>query len=159
MADHASLIFFRSGRGNLATAAAALADRGLTVRRKGRGTDAELFVGFRTGSRLRVAFVEEPYVREEAEELGAGSTRAAEMALCEARYEILIDDLDGVLDEMNTLIDVQAALQDVTDGFLFNTWNGELEAPEKKNAEPAAAPDRGGIKASPRSRSRRRRGR
>jgi hypothetical protein len=159
MADHASLIFFRLGRGNLNVAAAALADRGLTVRRKGRGSDAELVVGFRAGPRLRVAFVEEPYVRDEAEELAAGSCHATEMAGCEARYEILIDDLDGALDEMNTLIDVQAALQDATDGYLFNTWNGELQAPEKKNAELADGPDRGRIKASPRSRPRRRRGR
>ena len=131
MADHASLVFFRSGRGNLDTAAAALAECGLTVRRKGRGSDAELVVGFRAGPRLRVAFVQEPYVREEAADFGADSPHAAEMGHCDVRYEILIDDLDGVLDEMNTLIDVQAALQEATNGFLFNTWNGELQGPQK----------------------------
>lgn len=131
MADHATMVFFRSGRGDLDTAAAALAGCGMSVRRKGRGPDAELVVGFRDGPRLRVAFVREPYVRQEAEELGAASPHAAEMSRCDVRYEILIDDLDGVLDEINTLIDAQSALQEATGGFVFNTWNGELEGPEE----------------------------
>jgi hypothetical protein len=135
MADHATLIFFRSGRGNLDTAAAALANCGMSVRRIEREFGDELSVGFRDGPQLRVAFVEEPYVREEAEELSAESPHACEMSHCEVRYEILIDDLDGVLDEINTLIDVQATLQDATDGYLFNTWNGALHGPEKKKAE------------------------
>ena len=135
MADNASLIFFRSGRGNLDTAAAALANCGMSVQWMTGAFGDELAVGFRDGPQLRVAFVEEPYVREEAEEISVDSPHAAEMSRCEVRYEILIDDLDGVLDEINTLIDVQATLQDATDGYLFNTWNGALHGPEKKKAE------------------------
>jgi hypothetical protein len=126
MADDVSMIFFRSGQFDLDAAASALTDRGLSVR---RGED-ELVVGFRGGPQLRVAYVSEPYVREEAEEIGAGTPHAAALGGCDARFEILIDDLDAVLDEINTLIDVQAALQDATGGFLFNTWNGELAGPD-----------------------------
>lgn len=49
--------------------------------------------------------------------------------------EILIDDLDGVLDEINTLIEVQGTLQDVTRGFLFNTRNCVLSGPENKDTD------------------------
>jgi hypothetical protein len=42
------------------------------------------------------------------------------------RFEVLIDDLDEALDEINTLIEVQVALMNATQGFLFNTWIGEV---------------------------------
>jgi len=45
--------------------------------------------------------------------------------------EIGIADLDEVLDEINTLIEVQCTLQDATSGYLFNSWNGEVSGPEK----------------------------
>ena len=38
----------------------------------------------------------------------------------------LINDLDAALDEFNTLVFVQEALEDATGGFLFNTWNGRF---------------------------------
>jgi hypothetical protein len=132
MADHATtLIFFRSGHGDLDTAAAALAGRGLSVQRVAREFGDELFVRYRGGPQLRVAFVQEPYVQQEAAEVSEGTPHAAPMSRCEARYEILIDDPEGVLDEINTLIEVQLALQNATGGFMFNTWNGELAGPER----------------------------
>jgi hypothetical protein len=125
MADHASMIFFRSGRFDLDAAAVALSERGLSVRRM----NDELAVGFRGSPELRVAYVQENYVQQEAEEISAGTPYAAMMGQCDVRFEILIDDLDEILDEINTLIDVQATLQDATAGFLFNTWNGEMSSP------------------------------
>jgi len=125
MAEYASMIFFHLGRFDLDAAAAALADRGLSVRR----SDNELTVGFRRGPLLRVAYVRESYIQQEAQEISAGTSHAAAMGRCDVRFEILIDDLDAVLDEINTLIDVQATLQDATEGFLFNTWNGKLSGP------------------------------
>jgi hypothetical protein len=130
LTNHASLIFFRAGRGNLDTAAAALANRGMSVQRMRGEFGDELSVGCLGGPQLRVVFVEEPYVREEAEEISADTPQVAEMSRCEVRYEILLDDLDGVLHEINTLIEVQATLQDATEGFLFNTWNCVLDGPE-----------------------------
>ena len=129
-AEEATMIFFRAGRGDLDTAAAALADSGMSVRRVGD----ELAVSFGSGPQLRVVLVQEPYVRQEAKEIGEGTPYAVEMSRCEARYDILIDDLDAVLHEVNTLSGVQAALQDVTEGFLFNTWDSVLSGPESKRA-------------------------
>jgi len=41
------------------------------------------------------------------------------MGECSARSEIGIDDLNAALDEINTLMEVQDALQDASQGFLF----------------------------------------
>jgi hypothetical protein len=130
MADHATLVFFRSGQGDLGTAATALADRGLSVQQVAREFNPELVVGDVNGPRLRVAFLTEAYVQEEAAEIGEGTRYAADLGQCDARYEIMIDDLDAVLDETNTLIETQLTLQHATGGLLFNTWNGELAGPD-----------------------------
>jgi hypothetical protein len=65
---------------------------------------------------------------EEATELGDGSPHAEAMQQCDAVFEIYIPDLAAALAETNTLIEVQLALQQATQGFLFNTWTGELSA-------------------------------
>jgi hypothetical protein len=122
MADHACLVFFRSGRCDLDRAAAALADARLTVARRGD----ELAVSYPGSPVFRVAYVAEDYVAAEAAEIAAGNPHAAALLPCDARFEILIDDLDAVLDECNTLMSVQEALEEATGGFLFNTWNGRF---------------------------------
>jgi hypothetical protein len=125
MADDASLIFFRENHFDLAAAQLALADRGASIRREGN----TLFVRWGNGPELRVVFVREDYVRQEAAEISAGTPHAEAMSQCDVRFEIIIDDLDAVLDEINTLIEVQATLQNATRGFLFKTWNGAMSAP------------------------------
>jgi hypothetical protein len=142
MADHTTLIFFRSGRCDLDTAAEALANRGMTVQRATREFGDELTVGYPRGPKLRVAFVQEPYVREEATEISDGTPHAEAMSRCDARFEVLIDDLDEVLNEINTLIEVQLTLQDAAGGFLFNTWNGELAVPGDKSSDRGSSANR-----------------
>ena len=126
MADDACFVFFADHRHDLGAAAQALAKRGLSVNR----TLDELLVSFPGKPVLRVALATDDYVRGEAIEVSAGTPFSKEMSSCNARYEILIDDLDAVLDEINTLIDVQYALQELTHGFLYLTWNGELSGPD-----------------------------
>jgi hypothetical protein len=135
VADHITMIFFRTGGGDLDTTATVLAGRGMSVRRESQPYGDELTVGYPDGPQLRVAFSREPHVREEAKEIGDGSPHAVGMSSCDARYEILIDDLDGVLDEINTLIEVQLTLQHATGGFTFHSWNGRLDGPEKINSD------------------------
>ena len=81
------------------------------------------------GPTLRVYLVGGPEVRTQGREAAAGTPHGAAMAACDARFEIVIDDLATVLDEMNTLLEVQLTLQDLTGGLLFNTWTGKLSAP------------------------------
>ena len=54
---------------------------------------------------------------------------------CDARFEIGMDDLDKVLDEINTLMEVETALQDASHGYLFLPWNGNLAGPSQEPAE------------------------
>jgi hypothetical protein len=125
MGDGVSMIFFRSGGYDLDAAARSLAGCGLSVSRLGK----HLAVRRADGPELRVGLATGAGVREEAAEVGAGTAHAAPLAGCDARFEIAFDSLDEVLDEINTLIEVQATLQDDTQGFLFNTWNGQLSGP------------------------------
>jgi hypothetical protein len=65
----------------------------------------------------------------EAAKIGHGTPHEDALRECDARFEIVIEDLDEALDEINTLMEVQGALQDVSQGFLFLPWNGELSEP------------------------------
>ena len=120
MADDACLVFFRSGRCDLDGAAKALDRASLLVERRGD----ELVVRYPDAPPLRVAYAADGYVAEEASEIAQGNPHAAAMLPCDARFEILIDDLDATLMEYGTLFAVQEALQDATGGFVFNSWNG-----------------------------------
>ena len=98
---------------------------------RSRGDADTLTVRWENGPEMSVAWSADPHVAEEAAEIAEGSPFAAELSRCDARFEIGIEDLDEVLDEINTLIEVQCTLQDATAGYLFNSWNGELSGPEK----------------------------
>jgi hypothetical protein len=120
MADDACLVCFRSGRCDLDGAAKALAGARLTVVRQGD----ELAVSYPGGPVLRVAYAAQPYVAREAAEIVQGNPQVAALLPCDARFEILIDDLDAALQDYETLFAVQEVLEEATGGFLFNTWNG-----------------------------------
>ena len=74
----------------------------------------------------RVSFASGTDVQQESQEISANE----ELKQCDKRFQISFDDLDEVLDEINTLIEVQITLQNATRGFLWNSWNGQLTAPE-----------------------------
>ncbi len=120
MADAACFVCFRSGRCDLDRAAKLLADRKLNVVRQ----DSELAVSFPGGPLLRLAYADGDYVAAEAAEIATRNPHAVALLPCDARFEILIDDLDAVLDEYHTLFFLQETLEEATGGFLFNTWNG-----------------------------------
>lgn len=120
MADDACLVCFHSGRCDLDGAAKALARCKLAVERRGD----ELAVSYRGGPVLRVAYAADDHVAEENAEIARCNLHAEALLPCDARFEILIDDLDAALQEYQTLFAVQEALEEATGGFLFNTWNG-----------------------------------
>lgn len=119
MADDACFVCFRAGRCDLDGAAKALAGPKLTVERRGD----QLAVCYPGGPVLRVAYAADGYVAEENAEIAQGHPQAAALLPCDARFEVLIDDLDATLQEYQTLFAVQEALVEATGGFVFNTWN------------------------------------
>src|SRR5690349_10020047 len=98
MADDACLVCFRSGRCDLDGAAKALAGARLTIVRQGD----ELAVSYPGGPVLRVAYGAEGYVAAEAAEIARDNPQAAALLPCDARFEILIDDLDAALQDYKT---------------------------------------------------------
>jgi len=121
------MVFFRaSDRAlNLDDTARLLGELGLHVTRE----DETLVVALEDELSLKISLSTEPHVAAEAAEIAEGTPFASALSQCDSRFEIAIDDLDGVLDEMNTLIEIQSALQDETGGYLFNSWNEELSPP------------------------------
>jgi hypothetical protein len=117
------LVFFRPGTGDLDAAAKALDEYRLNVTRRGH----QLTVGRPGGPQFRIMLSEVPHVVVEAAEIGEGTPHAVAMGESGARFEIGINDLDAALDEINTLMDVQLALQDASQGgSLFLSRNGKL---------------------------------
>ncbi|MDB5313114.1 MAG: hypothetical protein JWO38_7316 [Gemmataceae bacterium] len=51
------------------------------------------------------------------------------MRECDVRFEVYFDSPHEALDEINTLMEVQIALQEASGGFLFLPWNGNLSGP------------------------------
>src|SRR4051812_25157534 len=98
------MIFFRSGDRALDgdRMAATLAERGFSVSRD----EQHLKVRWGAGPELRVELATGPRIRQEATEIGKGTSHATTLGRCDARFEIIIENLDEVLDEINTLIEV-----------------------------------------------------
>jgi hypothetical protein len=125
MADY-FLVFFRSGSCDLDDAARAMADRGLTVSRRAD----DLIAGYPGSPEFRVVVATGDHVKIEAAESGEGTPHQAAMAECDIRFEVFFDDLAEVLDEINTFIEVETALQEASRGFIFLPWNGHLSGPD-----------------------------
>ncbi len=127
MSSGTSMIFFCDPTVDLARTEAVLRESGLTVKPDPQSGQLRVSWG---GPELMVHLSREAWVIDEANEIAEGTSHADAMGRCDARFEIFIHDLDEVLDEINTLIEVQATLQQATRGFLFNDWNCRLSAHE-----------------------------
>jgi hypothetical protein len=86
----------------------------------------------RAGPVLDVGLNSESWVIAEAREL-AGAKDLPALAGLNRRFEVPFadfDDLEEVLSEYNTLFEVQATLQDLTGGYIWMSWNGNVITPE-----------------------------
>jgi hypothetical protein len=115
------LVFFR-GDVSIEDVARALARTGLHVRWAGDGIVVRWD---EAGPALGIGCSVAPHVVLEARDLAERLGQPA-LAACDRRFEILIEDLDATLDEINTLIQVQGVLEELSGGFVFNSWNGQL---------------------------------
>lgn len=83
----------------------------------------------RNGLTFTVILDKELHVKVEATEIGTGSEYFEKMSKCDARFEIQIENFEEALDEINTLMEIQGAIQDASKGYLFLQWNEELSEP------------------------------
>jgi hypothetical protein len=125
MADHC-MIFFHGPTPTLADAGRLLAERGLQV---AASDDRVAVRSAPDGPVLRLALARGPHVARDAEALSRGTPHDAAMRRFDARFEIEIADLATVLDEINTLIEVQLTLQEATRGYVYTSWNSAICAP------------------------------
>jgi hypothetical protein len=49
---------------------------------------------------------------------------------CDTEIKIVLSDIEEVLDEINTLIDVQSTLQAATHGLMYLSWNHNFAGPD-----------------------------
>jgi len=122
-----SLIYFHKPGMGLEQVAAPLAAGGLTVTRDG---DLLRVRWAGKGPELRVRHVQGERIRLDAVQKGRGSELEPLMRTLDSAFEISFDSLDEVLDETNTLIEVQSVLQKITEGVTTRSWNDELSGPE-----------------------------
>ncbi len=80
------------------------------------------------GPQLEVTFDAGPRIVAEAAEV-AEDYGIPEMAAYDRRFQVTFDDLDEVLQEINTLIEVNLQLQDLTGGYVKRSWNDEVSPP------------------------------
>ena len=62
--------------------------------------------------------------------MGRGRKHRALADASDSYIEIKFESLDEVLDEINTLIQVQATLQKATGGLLYCSWNQSFSGPQ-----------------------------
>lgn len=119
------MVFFESAACDINKAIDSCKSYGLEV----ETTDTGFFT-FRPGSpKFAVAIVTDLHVLEESLEFSQGTEYEKGMCSCDARFEVVIEDFEVAIDESNTMMEVQGALQDASKGYLFLPWNESISEP------------------------------
>jgi hypothetical protein len=104
-----------------------LKDRGLTV----TGTEELLKVQWRNGPILSVSTLKSKTIETVLRGLVGRRRKYHDLVSgCDTQVKIELSDIDEVLDEMNTLIEVQATIQQATKGLVYTSWNDNFSGPE-----------------------------
>lgn len=128
MASDSYFLVYFSGDATLDDAESALRKAGLAVHR----TEDTLEVRWGTGPTMWIGLSTEPHVKLEALEVAEMKT-VPELERCDRRFEVAFDDLDEVIDETNTLAEVQIVLQDLTQGWITMAWNDFVMLPDGRS--------------------------
>ena len=123
------LVLFDNSEINLDRAEAALKQTTYTVKRE----KDVLIVSYEDGPSLYIRIEQGDWVRRQsaiiAEIAEKGSVGSSEhISRYDCRFEITFANLDKVLMEINTLIEVQLTLQSVTNGIIYTCWNERLSS-------------------------------
>lgn len=130
MSEHHCAIYFNDPAYTLDDARNALDELGLEIVREGEclnlsGEDLPSFAV----RLLDDAATVPAQAQRIAARFGPDTREGRVLAGCDRCLWVGIGDFDQALDEINTMMEVQAALQDATGGVLFLSWNGHLSLP------------------------------
>lgn len=92
--------------------------------------DGGLTVRYAAEPRLDVHLADGKKVRTLRDDLLECASEESALAACGRAFVITFEDFDGSLDESNTLLEVQAELQELTGGYLYRSWNDTLVRPD-----------------------------
>lgn len=117
-------VYFVRGTADLGTAADAFPRHDLIPQR----TPSSILVS--SGElRFEVSLDESEAVAAAAVQAGKNTEFEAEMAHSTARFAVHVSDLEGALDEINVIMELQGALQECCNGFVFLPWNHGIIEP------------------------------
>ena len=97
-----------------------LSEAGLSAVPEGAG----LAVDWDGGPRLQASILDASAVTATLDAVDVDPAVQSRLAQADAGIRVDVVDLDAALDEINTLIEVQATLQDATVGVVYLGWNG-----------------------------------
>ncbi|MCZ2404069.1 hypothetical protein IV498_12980 [Paenarthrobacter sp. Z7-10] len=117
-------VYFVRGAADLETAAEAFPRHDLAAERT--PSALVLTVG---ELRFEISLDESEAVPAAAAEAGKNTEFEAGMAACTAGFKVRVSDLERALDEINTIMELQGALQDCCGGFVFLPWNHGIIEP------------------------------
>lgn len=124
MSNHVCMILCSSDRLTIDEAKTALEQNGLTVERDNN----KLVCFWGDSPKFTIYLYGGEEVLAEAKTMGEEYPNyRSKLKDCDARFEISFADLSEVLNEINTLIEIQLTLQDATGGIVFTSWNGIIE--------------------------------
>lgn len=121
--SHTCTIYFDSPELTIQSVKASLQEDGLFVKE----STGALFVRWSDqGPELKVIHRAGADVRVEAAAIGLSTEYEDRLLRCHYAFDIEFNDLNAVLDEVNTLIQVQHILLCTSEGVAFNSWNSAL---------------------------------
>jgi hypothetical protein len=112
-------VYFKAGCCDMDAAVRALTRCDLTVSPQ----DGYVIVSRSGSPEFDVGLSTEPWVRQEAAGIAGSSPDAAALAECDARFEVSTENLQAALQEINTMMEIQVALQVACNGIVFLPWN------------------------------------
>lgn len=118
-------VYFQRGVATLETAREGLALHDLET----AGVQPEAFTVRYEHLSFKVTLEDSEQVASDARAIAGAEERWRPLALCTARFSVEVSDLNAALEEINTMMELQGALQDCADGYLVLPWNGGILGP------------------------------
>lgn len=115
-------IFYKNDELKLDDAELRLKEANMSVQRY----EDVLKISYDQGPTMFVSHSCEDHALKTSQHIRSKTKHKSLMNSFDSLYKVSFNDLEEVLDEINTLIDVQCTLRDLTDGVIYNSWNQEI---------------------------------